>query len=75
MRDILKENVVEVVFKKIDGNTRVMLATLKPEYLPEKQAVNCRVFSPDIISVWSIEDKGWRSFRKDSVISYIVKEG
>lgn len=75
LKEALKNNVVEVLFTKLDGNTRVMQATLQAEYLPKKESVNCRVFNPDIISCWSIEDKGWRSFRKDSVISYVIKEG
>jgi hypothetical protein len=72
----LKQGIVEVNFKKKDGSSRRMVCTLHPKHLPEKQqliegALQRKV--PDsIIAVWSVEDKGWRSFNYDQLISLNV---
>jgi hypothetical protein len=30
--------------------------------------------NPDVVAVWSLGDNAWRSFRKDSVIDFIIIE-
>jgi len=71
----LKSSAVEITFTKIDGSQRTMKCTLNPNYLPpqmHKEDIDAsedyRQKNPDICAVWSIDDKGWRSFRYDSVI-------
>lgn len=72
----LKYGVAEVIFTKMDGTVRKMRATLASEYLPktieedkkeadfEKEDSN-----PNVVAVWDLDNKGWRSFRVDRVIS------
>jgi len=73
----LKGQVVEVIFTKLNGETRRMRATLSPEYVPqenhtevvEQMLLNEENNAPQAIAVWDIDARGWRSFRSDRVIS------
>jgi hypothetical protein len=68
--NLLKQGVIEVKFKKVDGSERVMKCTLLESYVKphEKTTDREKKINEDVISVWDIEKKGWRSFRYDSVI-------
>lgn len=74
--DNLKAMICNVQFTKKDGTIRDMLCTLNEIYLPQQtdleEHVQNRKENPDIVSVWDVEAKGWRSFRKDSVIYFGV---
>lgn len=67
----LREGVVTVKFTKKDGTERDMKCTLQESYISpyEKKTDREKVASDSNISVWDIENQGWRSFRVDSVIS------
>lgn len=58
-----------VVFTKSDGTERKLLCTLKDEYIQEykKKTDRVRQENADVMSVWDLENNGWRSFRIDSV--------
>ena len=65
---LLKENVCEIVFKKVDGTERVMKCTLLDNYIEQKEKSNKKINKTDsVYSVWDIENNGWRSFRWDSL--------
>lgn len=71
----LKEGVVEVSFTKADGSKRVMSSTLQPALLPaitETAEKSERKKNDATLSVWSVKDNGWRSFRLDSITSVRV---
>lgn len=77
--NLLRENVLSVVFIKNDGSERVMECTLKPDLLPVQEQISepkntTRAENPDVLKVYDLENNGWRSFRVDSVLSYLVKE-
>nr|QMP83745.1 MAG: hypothetical protein [Caudoviricetes sp.] len=72
--ELLRENIVNLKFKKINGDERVMNCTLSSEYIPETKTESKKKPNSDIVSIWSVDDNGWRSFRKDSVINYEVKQ-
>jgi hypothetical protein len=72
--ELLRENIVNLKFKKINGDERVMNCTLSSEYIPEAKTESKKKPNSDIVSIWSVDDNGWRSFRKDSVITYEVKQ-
>lgn len=62
---------VEISFIKANGEDRTMIATLKESALPKvvsDKPVKARKHSDEVMAVWSVHDKGWRSFRLDSVI-------
>jgi hypothetical protein len=75
LKEIIQNNVVTVVFTKVDGTERAMKCTLLPEYLPQKQQDNVqllqeslsRLENPNTLSVWDLDNNAWRSFRCDSV--------
>ena len=67
----LREGVVTVKFTKKDGTERDMKCTLQESYIApyEKKTDREKTSNENNISVWDIENQGWRSFRVDSVIS------
>lgn len=79
---MLKENVVEVTFTKLNGEKRVMPCTLLPEYLPPAKKdepitqKKVREISDKVVAAWAVESKGFRSFRYDRVekVSILDKE-
>ena len=76
----LKSAIATVVFEKADGTLRTMRCTLMEEHLPEvTENTTERKKSPndEVVSVWDLENGGWRSFRLDSIqsLSYSAVEG
>lgn len=69
LRDLLKENIVMVTFTKKNGEEREMLCTLREEFLPE---VSGDSTVSSVVTVYDLENQGWRSFREDSVIDYYL---
>ena len=67
--------VIAVQFEKKDGTIRALNCTLRAEMLPEQtdpeEHVQRKV-STEVIAVWDLEEKGWRSFRKSSVIEFKI---
>ena len=71
--ELLRENVVQIRFTKADGTERVLKGTLRKEYLPVKEGVGSTVRrSVDVTCVWDVENSGFRSFRNDSIIDYVI---
>lgn len=70
---------VTVVFTKADGTERTMVCTKNPELIartytaPEKKTERVRGPS-EALAVFDLEKNDWRSFRLDSVKSYMVFE-
>ena len=70
---MLKEQVVEVTFTKLNGEDRVMPCTLIPSYLPPAKKDDpttqkkVREISDKVIVAWAVESKGFRSFRYDRI--------
>lgn len=73
---LLKENVLAITFTKKDGSVRSMTATLMESVLPAKDSEDTRTKkpNPNVVSVWSVHDQGFRSFRLDSVVSIGIQE-
>jgi len=63
---LLREEVVQVTFTKLDGDTRIMPCTLKAEYFPDPKK-NAEQRNEKTVSVWAVESNGFRSFRYDRV--------
>lgn len=70
----------EVVFKKQStGEERKMLCTLQESFIPQATKTDAlsqtkvRTLNKEVIAAWDIEKEGWRSFRVDSVISFVYK--
>jgi hypothetical protein len=58
-----------VTFTKSDGTEREMKCTLKEEFIQqyEKKTDRVRKENEDVLSVWDLDNNGWRSFRVDSI--------
>jgi hypothetical protein len=65
----LQEGIVEVTFLKVNGDERVMTCTLNEDIKPaatKKDPLTqekVRKISEEVLSVWDVNAKGWRSFR------------
>jgi exonuclease I len=79
LKEHLTKCVAEITFNKVDGSTRTMYCTLMSDYLPEQNAIDedirhiPRKDNDNTLAVWDMDNKGWRSFRIDSItnVNYI----
>lgn len=76
-RSFLKGGICRVTFTKVNGETRVMRATLNPAFIPAVQTPpsldeqkEAAERNSDVIRVFDVEAQGWRSFRVDSVTDF-----
>ncbi len=73
--ELLKNEIVDVEFKKLTGDVRVLTCTLNPASLPPAKAEDpmsqkkVRQINEEICAAFDTVNQGWRSFRWDSVIS------
>lgn len=80
--ELLSHEIVDVTFKKLSGDERVMKCTLVPSMLPLAQRddklsqTKIRNLEDKVIVVWcvDIEEPAWRSFRYDRVTEVKVDE-
>lgn len=65
------EEKVEVKFTKTDGTERVMNCTLKEGFITpsEKKTEKPKKVNENVLPVFDIDKKEWRSFRLDSILS------
>lgn len=72
----LKNTIGKIVFTKVNGEKRVMFATLNESLLPAQtdieEAVQKKKPNPDVLAVYDVKAPGWRSFRWDSLESFEV---
>ena len=79
--NLLKENIVSVRFNKKDGVVRIMNCTLRNDIIPSEfnnaddssSQKKARIVNEDVLPVWDVDKKSWRSFRVNSVIDYDVQ--
>lgn len=65
---------VYVTFTTKRDTKRTMHCSRKSGDVPEEGKDDFRLNGPSIISVYDYQNSAWRSFRKDSVISFEVKQ-
>ena len=76
--ELLHEQELTVEFTKKDGSTRKMKCTLMADKLPERVIVEGAEEKPkkapnlEIIKVWDLEKKAWRSFRVETVTGFTL---
>lgn len=71
VKELLRNDVVKLVFTKSNGEKREMKATLLPEYMPEPDPnykPKAKKVNPDVQAVWDVHNRGFRSFRWDSLL-------
>ena len=82
LMETLRKEVLEVTFKKLNGDERKMPCTLITSFLPPAKKDDpmtqkkVREVSDKVCAVWAVEAKGFRSFRYDRVtkVEVIAKE-
>jgi len=69
LKALLEQNVLVVDFTKLNGDKRVMTCTLREDMKPRATKEDTmsqkkvRDISEEVVSVWDVNAKGWRSFR------------
>ena len=76
IRSLLKNDVLEVVFIKTDGSVREMKCTLQEKFVEayDKKTDKVKPENDNVISVWDLDNNGWRSFKLDSIQTVSVVE-
>lgn len=69
--DMLRMGPARITFIKADGTKRAMLCTLQEGVVPivEKKTDKVKTVSTEVLPVYDLEAKGWRSFRLDSILT------
>ena len=83
LHTLLLENECVVEFTKVNGETRAMPCTLDPRIVPpapepkvlaKGEVPKVKKENPNVMNVWCLDKKEWRSFRIANVISAKVKD-
>lgn len=66
---MLNCRIVEINYRKAEGDLRVVRGTLLDEYLPEKyRNRNQTEKEPEnVVTLWDVDEAGWRSLRTDRI--------
>jgi len=73
----LEGEIATVKFTKVNGEERVMRCTLQESIIPKATKKDpmsmkkIRELNHEVLSVWDVKAKGWRSFRVRNVTSFI----
>lgn len=73
--ELLHNNVCEVTFTKVNGESRTMPCTLKEDLLPArviKEGAEPKKQKDNVLSVFCTNKKEWRSFRIENVTNIKV---
>ena len=83
LSELLHSGECVVEFTKVNGEIRSMPCTLKAEFIPDpipvpnfpnpKDPPKIKKENPNVMSVWCLDKKEWRSFRIANVISAKAK--
>jgi hypothetical protein len=80
LTELLHSGECIVEFTKVGGDVRTMSCTLKSEMFTPPVVIEPETpkqekkQNPDVMSVWCLDKKSWRSFRIANVISAKAKE-
>jgi hypothetical protein len=76
--DILQKGTHKVTFTKINGETREMRCTLNANLIPvtdthsdTQSETREKKINENVVSVYDLDKKDWRSFRIDNLISIL----
>lgn len=73
----LNEGEVEVKFVKANGDIRVLTGTRNLDLIPAEDhpVGSSNTKNESLVSIYDLDAYGWRSFRKDALISCTIKFG
>jgi hypothetical protein len=61
-----------IKFVKNDGTVRFLRGTLKQGAVPGLKSTATRPVNADVVTVFDVENRAWRSFRKDRVVDVLA---
>lgn len=71
IRFFLTENIAQITFTKVDGDTRIMRCTLDPSKIAEDKrpigGAQVKQDNVNVLRVFDLDKNDWRSFRVNSV--------
>lgn len=75
LRELLRENVLEIAFRKADDTLRIMQASTNPIYIPnyDPEAPASTNTNEDVVRVIDTELGAWRSIRFDSIETVVIR--
>lgn len=71
--EALRAGLVDLQFKKVNGDLRNMVATLSEDIIPQvdiPEEGKERKANEDIVVLYDVEVNGWRSLRTENLIEY-----
>lgn len=72
LKAALKRGRVTINFTKVNGDRRVMVATLDPNLLPPPHPEKSnKTTNPNLIVVFDTDHAGWRSIKLDSIADWV----
>ena len=80
IKGMLSEDILKIIFTKMNGDVREMYCTLQDEFIPEhknyhKKTATKREKNLSVLSVIDVEKADWRSFRIENLTDFgIVRE-
>jgi len=74
MLNELSNNVCEVIFEKANKEIRTLLCTRIESFIEYESKGTNRQDPPDVVTVWDIENEGFRRFKPSKVLSFRVME-
>ena len=69
----LRDGVTHLSFKKVNGSTRNMIATLKTDLIPEDKIPEEgkeRKENESLVVLYDLEENDWRSLRTENLVEY-----
>ena len=75
IKSMLNHDPMKVKFTKVNGDEREMFCTLTNEYIPEDKVYgdgSARKKNMDVLAVFDIEKRDWRSFRIENVVDFAI---
>ena len=76
LKTLLKQNVMNISFKKVDGTERKMVCSLMESIVPpyeSKDSTQKKQENENVLPVWDLEKNAFRSVRIESLIEYQIK--
>lgn len=75
IKHLLQQQNATITFTKVDGSERILNCTLQEHLIPKLESklesdssTKTKVENSNLLSVWDLDNSGWRSFRIDSII-------
>lgn len=70
----LSKGLVHITFTKVDGTVREIIATKNFDIIPSDRVPSgTGTLKSGVISVYDVENDGWRSFRPEYLIKWSVE--